>query len=360
MSASAGSGSETSGRADTPSRMKGIGSGPAVFGHTPDGEAVYRLAISGGGLSAAVLTWGAVIQDLRLAGHEAPLVLGFEDFAHYPVHSPYFGAIAGRYANRIRGGRFTIDGERYQADTNFLGLHTLHGGANGIGRRIWELAGYGSDHVTLRLVDPAGACGFPGTLDISCTYRLRQPSMLVVELDARSDQPTLCNLAHHSYFNLDDGGAGDILDHRLMLAAAAYLPVDEELIPTGVVMPVDGTAFDFRLAREIRTQGNQIPYDHNFCLAAARGPLKLAAWVQGRSGLEMEVWTTEPGIQFYAGHRVAREVPGLGGRRYGSYAGLALEPQIWPDSPNRPYFPQAVLRPGEQYRQVTEYRFRKG
>ncbi len=332
-----------------------------LFGTTAKDEPVHRYTISGGGLTASVMNWGAVVQDLRLAGHDAPLVLGFDRFEDYPAHSPFMGAIAGRYANRIHGGRFRLEGERYQVDTNFIGKHTLHGGALGFGKRVWTVALHGADFVTLTLHSPDGDMGFPGTLEATCTYRLKIPGTLSVELTATCDRPTLCNLAHHSYFNLDDGGAGDILDHRLMLAAAAYLPVDEELIPTGVVQPVDGTPFDFALARPVRMEieGEQVAYDHNFCLAAARGPLRQAAWLQGASsGVEMEVWTTEPGLQFYAGHKVARSVPGLGGRIYGAHAGMALEPQIWPDSPNRPYFPQAVLWPGGLYRQVTEYRFR--
>lgn len=328
------------------------------FGRTPEGETVHRVSIVGGGLRASIMEWGAAVQDLRLDGHDAPLVLGFETFDPYPQHSPYFGATAGRYANRIRGGKFVIDGQRFQADTNFLGKHMLHGGAKGLGKRLWRIAEAGADFVVLKILDPGAQPGFPGNLDVTCTYRLRTGGVLAVELEATTDAPTLCNFAHHSYFNLDDGGWSDILGHRLMIPAGAYLPVDDELIPTGVVQPVDGTEFDFRLAREIRSVDEQIPYDHNFCLAAARGPLKLAAWAQGRSGVEMEVWTTEPGLQFYAGHKLAREVPGLGGRRYAAYAGFALEPQVWPDSPNRPYFPQAILRPGETYRQTTEYRFR--
>jgi aldose 1-epimerase len=203
--------------------------------------------------------------------------------------------------------------------------------------------------------------GFPGAIDISCTYRLVAPGRLTVSFKATADKPTLCNLAHHSYFNLDDGGAGDILDHRMMIAASAYLPVDDELIPTGVVMPVDGTPFDFRISRPVRERmdGEQIGYDHNFCLSASRQPLRLAAWAQGaHSSVEMDVWTTETGLQFYAGKNAGRTVPGLGGRQYGPYAGFAMEPQVWPDSPNRPYFPQALLRPGETYGQETEYRFR--
>lgn len=332
--------------------------GGALFGTTAEGEPVQRFSIVGGGLTARIIGWGAVVQDLRLDGHDAPLVLGFENFDDYPAHSPYMGAIAGRYANRIRGGRFSIAGERHQAETNFLGKHTLHGGAKGFGKRVWSVADSGADFVTLTLHSPDGDMGFPGALDATCTYRLKIPGTLSIELTATADAATLCNLAHHSYFNLDDGGRGDTLGHRLMIAAGAYLPVDDELIPTGVVQPVDGSEFDFRTARTIRGKSGTA-FDHNFCLAAARGPLRQAAWAQGaQSGVEMEVWTTEPGLQFYDGARVARDAAGLGGRRYGAHAGFALEPQIWPDSPNRPYFPQAVLWPEQIYRQTTEYRFR--
>jgi aldose 1-epimerase len=338
------------------------GKGGEVFGAMPDGTAVHRIRIRGGGLSAAILTYGAVLQDLRLEGHDAPLVLGFERFEDYPAHSPYFGAVVGRYANRIRGGRFTIDGERYQADTNFLGKHTLHGGSAGTAKRVWRLGEQGADFVTLHLTDPAGWMGFPGTLEIAATYRLKAGGILELSLEATTDQPTLCNLSHHSYFNLDDGGSGDILGHRLMLNAGAYLPVDDELIPIGVVQPVEGTPFDFKQARPIRRrESDAVDYDHNFCLTSARGPLRQATWAQAeRSGVEMECWTTEPGIQFYAGHKAAREVPGLGRRMYKANAGFCLEGQVWPDAPNRPYFPQALLRPGEKSSQVTQYRFRLG
>lgn len=332
-----------------------------IFGKLADGSPVQRFTISGGGLTAKIITLGAIVQDLRLAGHDAPLVLGFERIEDYPKFSPYAGAIAGRYANRVRDGRFVVDGRHVQTDRNFLGKHTLHGGSNGFPHRIWDVVLHGADFVTLSLHDPDGMMGYPGALEVRCTYRLKIPGTLSIELTATTDHPTVCNLAHHSYFNLDDGGSGDILDHRLALFASAYLPVDAEMIPTGVVEPVDATPFDFRQARAIRLEqeGEQVAYDHNFCLAAARGPLKQAAWLQGAtSGVEMELWTTEPGVQFYAGHKVNWDGRGLGDRRYRPHAGLALEPQIWPDSPNRPYFPQAVLWPGDSYHQVTEYRFR--
>lgn len=330
-----------------------------AFGATREGEAVRRLTLAGGRLTARLLTYGAVVQDLRLAGHDAPLVLGFETLEDYLDHSLFFGAIVGRCANRIAGGRFILDGERFETDANDNG-NTLHGGSKGLDRRVWQVAESGPDFATLTIHDPAGWMGFPGTLDISCTYRLKPPATLCVELVATCDRPTLCNLAHHSYFNLDDGGRTSVLDHRLSMSASAYLPVDGEGIPTGEVMPVEGTAFDFVPPRTIGSGGgDQTLYDHNFCLSAARGPLRQAAWAQGTaSGIEMEVWTTEPGLQFFTGHFPDRAATGLGGISYRTCAGFCLEPQVWPDSPNRPYFPQAVLRPGETYRQVSEYRFR--
>lgn len=332
------------------------------FGRTQTGEAVSRISIGGGGLTANVITWGAAVQDLRLEGHASSLVLGFDSFEPYPAHSPYFGVIAGRFANRIRDGRFSIGGTVYQAEKNFLGKHVLHGGTGGVGTRNWSLRDHGADHVTLACTAEDGDMGFPGNLAITCTYRLLETGRLVVELRAQTDKPTLCNLAHHSYFNLDNGGRSDILAHRIQIFADAYLPVDDELIPTGHVVPVDGTDYDFRSLRSIGGANRQpSAYDHNFCIAPARGPMRKAAFLQGASsGVEMEVWTSEPGVQFYDGVNVGRQVPGLEGVVYGPHAGLCLEPQVWPDAPNRSYFPQAQLNPGETYFQETEYRFRRG
>ena len=330
-----------------------------AFGSLEDGGRVERAAIAGGGLAATILTWGAVIQDLRLEGHPAPLVLGFDAFRDYLYSSPHFGAIVGRVANRIRNGRFEIDGETHQADRNFLGKHMLHGGARGMGGRPWRLVAAEADRVVLSYRAEDGEMGFPGALDAVCSYRLSPVGRLEIALAAECDAPTLCNLAHHSYFNLDDGGRSSALAHRLQIDAAAYLPVDDELIPSGAVTPVAGTRFDFRDARPIGAGGASSGYDHNFCLSAARAPLRRVAEAHGaRSGVAMEVWTTEPGLQFYDGARVGRAVPGLGGVRYGAHAGLCLEPQIWPDAPSHPHFPQALLRPGERYEQTTEYRFR--
>ena len=333
------------------------------FGRLPGGDTVRRIAISGGGLSASVLTYGAVIQDLRLDGHAPPLVLGYERLEHYLATVNYFGAVAGRHANRIRDGRFSIDGETYRIDPDKPEAHGLHGGSGGYAHRNWSVADAGSDFVTLSLHDPDGTMGFPGTVEARCTYRLQAPGTLSVLFEATTDRPTLCNLAQHSYFNLDDGGTSEVLDHRLRIAADAYLPVDAGLIPTGEIASVEGTPFDFRANRPIRHNGadGQLRYDHNFCLAAARETLRPVAWLAGaRSGVAMEVATTEPGLQFYAGHYTTPVSPGLGGRRYDAFSAVCMEAQTWPDSPNHPAFPQAVLRPGETYRQETEFRFSQG
>jgi aldose 1-epimerase len=328
------------------------------FGTTEHGEEVLRVELRGARLRARVITWGAVLQDLRLDGHGPALVLGLERFEHYSAHSPHFGAIAGRCANRIGGARFTLDGREVALDPNAPGGHHLHGGRAGFGLRAWRLVEAGAAHATLEMVSPDGDMGYPGTLTARCTYRLEPPATLRVELEAHTDAPTLCNLAHHSYFNLD--GTPDVLDHRLRIAAQAMTPVDPELIPSGEVMPVRGSPLDFRTERAIRHQidGARFAYDHNFCLSRTPEPLRPVACVTGaRSGVSLEVRTTEPGLQLYDGAKMGLPVPGLDGARYGASAGLCLEAQRWPDAPNHAGFPSAVLRPGERYEQTTEYRF---
>jgi len=324
------------------------------------GQRVERIAIEGSGLAAHVLTFGAIVQELRLEGHPEPLVLGYGRLGDYLSSANFMGSIVGRYANRIGGARFTLDGERYELDANCGGVDTLHGGSSGYGRLNWTLAEAGADFVTLSLSDTSGHMGFPGSVEVSCTYRLKPSHTLEVTLEARPDRATPLAMAHHAYFNLDNGGHSDALDHRVMIPAAAYLPVDERDIPTGAVQPVDDTEFDFRLGREIRhqTEGQQFAYDHNFCIASDQARLRLHAWVQAPSGLEMEVWSNEPGLQFYAGGKLGGNEIGLTGEPYQPFAGFCLEPQAWPDSVNRPYFPNTIVRAGEVHRQVTEYRFR--
>lgn len=325
-----------------------------TFGASPDGTTVHRLRLGGGGLSAHVLTCGATVQDLRLDGHAPPLTLGFAHLDAYIAHSGYFGAIVGRYANRIGGGAFALDGKTCRLDRNFRGRHLLHGGSRGADKRIWTIRDHGPDFVILALRMADGEMGFPGNLDVSCTCRLTADSALSIEIKATTDAPTLANFAHHSYFNLDDGGASPILDHRMEIAAEAYLPVDDDLIPTGEIRAVAGTPFDFRASRPI----GDFAFDHNFCLGPARRPPVQVARVEAaRSGVAMEVRTSEPGLQFYAGGNIVAPAPGLDGIAYRAHSGLCLEPQIWPDAPNRPAFPRAVLRPGETYRQSTVYAF---
>jgi aldose 1-epimerase len=333
-----------------------------VFGET-DGQRVEEVTIrSAAGAEAKILTWGAVVRDLVVplgGGGRQRVVLGLNTLDDYLAHSPHFGAVAGRYANRIAHGRFHLDGELVEVPRNQAGKHMLHGGGAGFGKRPWRLAHAGSDAVALTLVSPDGDAGFPGNLTVTCLYVLREPATLAVELSASTDAPTVVNLAHHSYFNLD--GSPDVLDHALQIAGAFMTPVDEELIPTGEIRAVAETPFDFRTPRPLRhpgAGGEPFHYDHNFVLAGPAGVLRPAAMLRSpKNGLGLEVYTTEPGLQLYDGAKMNCPVPGLDGAHYGSRAGLCLEAQRFPDSPNRAHFPSTVLRPGEVYRQVTEYRF---
>lgn len=338
----------------------------ARFGLLDNGSAIERVSLSGGGLQVNVLSLGSIIQDLTFDAGQGPQrrVLGFEQLGDYVAHSPYCGCVAGRYANRIAEGRCVIDGKSYQLTRNEAGRTHLHGGETGFSHRVWQILDHGPQHVTLELVSPDGEEGYPGTLTARCTYRILGAGELAIELTATTDRATIVNLATHSYFNLDSGfeGGDDILDHVLEVPAAHYLPVDAHRIPTGEIAPVEGTIFDFRRGHALRAAPGktQPAYDHNFVLGTARcAEPRLAARLTGPlSGTQLEIRTTEPGLQFYDGARVGPLVPGHGGRRYGAYAGLCLEPQIFPDSPNHANFPDATLRPGETYRQLTLYRFR--
>ncbi|MGJ7041782.1 aldose 1-epimerase [Shinella sp. BE166] len=338
-----------------------MGAGNEIFGRLENGEAVERITIQGGGLTAHVLTWGAVIQDLRLEGHDAPLVLGFEDLTAYREHSPYFGATPGRCANRIAGGRFSIDGQDFQLERNERGVTHLHGGSDGTGRQNWHVAGQGADFVTLTLTDPSGRAGYPGTCALTCTYRLAGGGVLSVTYEATTDAPTPVNLCQHSYFILD--ASLDALGHEIRLQAEHYLPVDENLIPTGEIRAVAGTPFDLRDWTPLRRQTEEggVVFDHNFCLSTERQAKRPVAEVRSPlSGITLSVLTTEPGVQLYTGAKVDPPVPGLDGRSYGPFAGFCLETQTWPDAINHGNFPNAVLRPGETLRQETDYVFRKG
>ncbi len=330
------------------------------FGIQPDGNEVREVEIAAGDLKAVVITYGAVIRDLRLDGIDHPLVLGFDQLEHYLQHSPYFGALVGRSANRIGRGRMSIDGKAYQLSLNENGKHHLHGGFNGFGHRAWRLADADSSSVTLVISSPDGEEGYPGAVEVTVRYRLEAPATLVVEAEATTDAPTLVNLAQHSYFNLDD--SPDILDHRVAIAAESYTPTDADNIPTGEIVAVAGSDFDFRSMRPIRLMrgADRVAYDMNFVIARERSvePRLHARLESPRNGLLLTVSSTEPGVQFYDGCMMTTvPVPGLGGRRYAVNSGCCFEPQVYPDAPNHAAFPSAVLRPGERYRQVTLYAF---
>ncbi|HEY8383225.1 MAG TPA: aldose epimerase family protein [Microvirga sp.] len=341
---------------------------PRPFG-SHNGRDVQEVTIrSAAGAEAKVITYGAVVRDLLVPSRTGSqrVVNGLNAIEDYAKYSPHFGAIAGRYANRIRGGRFAIDGEGHQLPLNQENKHSLHGGGNGLGKQVWQLGAFGEDFVTLTHVSPDGEAGYPGTLATTCTYRL-VGSTLRVELSATADKATPVNLCHHSYFNLD--GSETILDHTLEVAADFVTTVDPDLIPTGEIRAVEGTPFDFRQPRPVRLQkadGSRFWYDNNWVLRRDRLeasgiehlPLAHAAtFASPKSGVSMQVWTTEPGIQVYDGFKTNVPVEGLDGARYGANSGLCLEPQHFPDSPNRAHFPDTILRPGAVYRQVTEYRF---
>lgn len=322
-----------------------------VIGRVSDGSAVERVTLAVEDLSVEILSWGAAIQSIYLAGVPHSLVLGLTTAEDYEHRSPYFGAIAGRVANRIGGGTFTIDGKTHHITRNQGGRVTLHGGAAGSGKSNWRVAHVRDQSVILHLALPDGRDGFPGTAQLSCTYTITAPGTLDIELDARCDAPCPINLATHSYFNLN--GSGPIDGHQLWVPATVLTAIDEDLVPTGALTPVADSSFDFRSARKI---GDRV-IDHNYCIAAARSaePRPVAQLAGEQVNLVVE--STEPGLQVYTGDKVNIDGATTHGQPYASRAGVCLEPQAWPDGVNHPHFPATVLRPGECYHQITRYRF---
>ncbi len=321
------------------------------FGTLPDGRIVDQITLQGGGLTAQLLTYGATLRDLRLAGHDPALVLGFEDFAPYRDIPGYFGVTVGRCANRIAGGAFTLDGTRYQLDQND-GSNHLHGGAGGISTQLWQIASLSDTSATLTLTSPSGDMGYPGALHVSLTLSLLDGGVLDLVMTGQADAPTLCNLAHHSYFTL---GGDDILSHSLQIEAAHYLPVNTALIPTGEIARTSGTTFDFRTPRLLQEALRSVALDHNFCLSGERTALRRVAQLS-TDEMTMELATTEPGLQIYDAARLSVPAPGLNGP-LGPYAGIAMEPQLWPDAIHHPDWAQPVLRPGDTYRQHSQFTF---
>ncbi len=341
------------------------------FGKLADGRDVERITLRGAsGLEVTVLTWGATLAALQVpdaAGRPANVVLGFDTLGGYLRSGAHIGGIVGRYANRIAHGRFTLDGIAYCIPAN-SGGHALHGGPVGFDRVPWQIESREEGEtpaIVLRHVSPDGDQGFPGTLDVRVRYAL-EANGLRIDYSATTDRPTVVNLSNHAYFNLAGAGAGDVLGHEVMIAAERFTPVDAELIPTGELRSVAGTPLDFRqpmpIGARIDAPDPQLVmaggYDHNFVLEGAGGAPHLAARVrEPASRRVMEVWTTEPGVQFYSGNFLDGSDVGYDDRRYHRRYGFCLETQHFPDSPNQPAFPSTVLRRGATFRSTTILRF---
>lgn len=321
----------------------------AVFGTTAAGQAVHAVTLASGAFTVRVLTLGAILQDVRLEGVAHGLTLGSENVADYEGPMRFHGSLIAPVANRLRGGRAQIAGVEHQFQSAPGHPDALHSGPAGTHLKVWRLDETGPSAATLSLRLPDGEGGFPGNRHLSVTYSLSSPDTLRMEVVAETDRPTLFNAANHSYWNLD--GTANWQGHRLRIAANHYLPADAAVLPTGEIATVAGTAFDFREGR-IAGPGNP-PLDTCFCLSRDRVPLRPVLELAGRSGIRMELSTTEPGVQIYDGSGAAR--PGHAGGE-----GVAIEAQGWPDAPNHADFPPVLLSPGETYRQITEWRFSRG
>jgi len=323
------------------------------------------------GLKMTVTNFGGRIVSLWVPdknGASGDIVLGYDDVSNYLHGDPYFGAMIGRYGNRIAKGKFSLDGTDYQLAVN-NGANTLHGGPGGFHNVYWKVKPATTpegEALEMTYESKNGEEGYPGLLLVKATYILTNKNELVIDYTAITDKPTVVNLTHHSYFNLAGEGSGDILGHSLTLFAGRFTPVDEGLIPTGELKLVEGTPFDFRkphtIGERINGDDQQLKfgkgYDHNWVLAKKAGELSLAALVtEPTSGRTMEVWTTEPGLQFYSGNFLDGSQIGKGGKPYNHRTGFCLEAQHYPDSPNKKDFPSTVLRPGETYSQRTIYKF---
>lgn len=350
------------------------------FGQLSDGRPARLFTLQlPNGLQADITEYGGTLVRLLVpdrTGRLDDVVLGFNSVGAYEAHSSYFGCLVGRFANRIGGGRFQLEGRTHQLATNNVPAGRpchLHGGPGGFHRALWSatpIAADGQPALRLNHLSPDGDEGYPGNLSVTVVYTLRAPGDLVIDYQATCDRPTPLNLTHHAYFDLHGEGRGDILDHELTLRASRFTPVDAGQIPTGELAPVAGTPFDFRSTVRIGKQivithpqlANGGGFDHNFVLDAGQPttPALAAVVFEAQSGRRMEVLTTEPGIQFYSGNFLDGTLTGKSGHAYAHRSALCLETQHFPDSPNQPAFPDTILRPGQVFRSSTIYRFSTG
>jgi aldose 1-epimerase len=344
------------------------------YGTTAGGADVEEYTLTNAnGVEVKIITYGGIVTSVRVPdrdGNMANINLGFDNLADYETRNPYFGCITGRYANRIAGATFTLDGEEYTLAAN-NGPNSLHGGVDGFDNRIWEateVEGDGEVGVSLHYLSPDGEEGYPGNLDVTVVYTLTDENELRMHYTATTDAPTVVNLTNHNYWNLAGEGSGTIYDHILWVDADRYTPVDETLIPTGELAPVAETPFDFTVPKAIgpgqRSSFEQIllgrGYDHNFVLNREEGDtsMMLAARVyEPTTGRILEVWTDQPGLQFYAGNFLDGTLVGPSGRIYRQSDAFALETQHYPDSPNQPDFPSTELQPGDTYQTTSIYKF---
>lgn len=341
------------------------------FGALPNGAEVTQFVLTNAnGMEMKVITYGGIITSLKVPdkdGNFEDIVLGYDSLQGYLESSPYFGAIIGRYGNRIAKGTFMLDSVEYSLATNNSPNH-LHGGVEGFDKVLWNATEINNEEgVGLRLTytSPDMEEGYPGKLDVTVTYLLGNDSTLTFDYKAKTDKPTIVNLTQHSYFNLS-AMEDDILSHVLEINASRFLPVDSTLIPLGELRPVEGTPFDFTapkvIGADIASENQQLKYglgfDHCWVLDKAEDEMGFAASVyEPKSGRFMEIFTTEPGIQFYSGNFLDGSITGKGGKVYEQRMGLCLETQHYPDSPNQPDFPSVILTPGEEYHTVTKTKF---
>ncbi len=322
------------------------------FGTLPDGRAVQSYALTGEGIDVDILDWGGIVRSIRIpdaSGSSADVVLSVPTLDQYLAGTAYFGAIIGRCANRIDGGRFAIDGVEHRVPVNDPPA-SLHGGIEGWDRKLWTVGSHDDRALELDYLSPDGEEGYPGEVHAMVRYDVEQRGTLRVRYLATTSAPTLVNLTNHSYFNLDGEGSGDVLDHIVRISAEEYLPLRDDLIPAGKPASVAGTTFDFRMPRSIET-----PYDHNY-LVGDGGELALAAAAES-SGRRLEVWTTEPAIDFYTGNFLDGSLVGPSGRPYEQFGGFAIEPGLPSNFINTDGWRDRILRPGQRYESTTEYRF---